>query len=126
MSLSYKVSGSFKNLEDFLAHGAKVDIKSIMASHGAEGVRVLSEATPQDSGRAASSWGYKVTKKGAIYSIVWTNDDVEDGFPVVIMIQLGHATGTGGWVEGIDFINPAIRPIFEMIADKILKAVTNP
>lgn len=126
MSLSYKVSGSFKNLEAFLAHGARVDIQSIMASHGAEGVRALSEATPQDSGRAASSWGYKVTKKGAIYSIVWTNDDVEDGFPVVVMIQLGHGTGTGGWVEGIDFINPAIRPIFETIADKILKAVTNP
>lgn len=126
MSLSYKVSGSFKNMEDFLKHGAKVDVMSIMASHGAEGARALSDATPIESGRAASSWGYKVTKKGAIYSIVWTNDDVEDGFPVVVMIQYGHRTGTGGWVEGIDFINPSIRPVVEKIADQILRAVTNP
>lgn len=125
MSISYSVSGSFKNIEDFLKHGASVDVMAIMSSFGDEGVKALSAATPLESGRAASSWGYKVTKKGAIYSIVWTNDDVEDGFPVVIMIQYGHGTGTGGWVEGIDFINPAIKPTVEKIADRILKAVTS-
>lgn len=126
MSISYSVSGSFKNIEEFLKHGSKVDVMAIMASHGEEGVKALSDATPIESGRAASSWGYKVTKKGAIYSIVWTNSDVEDGFPVVVMIQYGHGTGTGGWIEGIDFINPAIKPVVEKIADEILKAVTNP
>lgn len=126
MSISYSVSGSFKNLESFLKHGAKVDILAIMSSHGDEGVKALSAATPIESGRAASSWGYKVTKRGPIYSITWTNDDVENGFPVVIMIQYGHGTGTGGWVEGIDFINPAIKPTVEKIADQILRAVTNP
>lgn len=126
MTISYSVSGSFKNLEAFLKHGAKVDIMAIMSAHGDEGVRALSGATPLESGRAASSWGYKVTKRGPIYSIVWTNNDIEDGFPVVIMIQYGHGTGTGGWVEGIDFINPAIKPTMEKLADKILRAVTNP
>lgn len=126
MSISYSVHGSFKNLEAFLKHGASVDVRSIMASFGPEGVKALSDATPTDSGRAASSWDYKVTKKGSVYSIVWTNTDVEDGFPVAVMIQYGYATGTGGWVEGIDYINPAMKPIFDRIADRILRAVTNP
>ena len=125
MSISYKVSGSFKNIEEFLKHGSQVDVMGIMSSYGASGVKALSDATPLDSGRAASSWDYTVTKKGAIYSIVWINSDIEDGFPVVVMIQYGHGTGTGGWIEGIDFINPAIKPVVEKIADRILKAVTS-
>lgn len=123
--LTFTVSGSFQKMESFLKSVSKLDIMSILNSSGQEGVKALSSATPVESGRAASSWGYTVSKKGGVYSIAWTNSDVENGFPVVIMLQYGYGTGTGGYVQGRNFINPAIRPIFDKIADKVWKAVTS-
>ena len=123
--ISAAVSGSFKNTESFLTRVTKIDIIGILESCGQKGVKALSAATPTDSGIAANSWGFKVSRKGAGYSIVWTNSDVENGFPVVIMLQYGYGTGTGGYVEGVDFINPAIKPIFDEISNKVWKAVTS-
>lgn len=117
--------GSFKKTERFLAKISKLAIMQVLESCAKDGVEALSRATPRDSGRAAYSWGYKVSKRGGVYSIVWTNSDVENGFPVVIMLQYGHGTGTGGYVQGEDFINPAIRPIFDKIADRVWKEVTS-
>lgn len=97
----------------------------VLQSGGKEGANALSRATPIDSGRASSAWGYEVSKSGGVYSIIWTNTDVENGFPVVIMLEYGYGTGTGGYVQGRDFINPAIKPIFDKIADKVWKAVTS-
>jgi hypothetical protein len=88
------------------------------------GVSALSSATPKETGLAATSWGFTVSKSGGIYELAWTNSDVENGFPVVIMLQMGHGTGTGGYVQGRDFINPAIKPVFDKIADIVWKAVT--
>lgn len=121
--ISYSVSGSTDKMESFLKHALKVDVRAIMDSCGKQGVDALSSATPLESGRASQSWGYETSSKNGVYSIVWTNTDVENGFPVVIMLQYGYGTGTGGYVEGVDFINPAIKPIFEQIADKVWKAV---
>jgi len=123
--ISAESKGSFKNTEAFLERMSKLDILAILRSCGQEGVHALSSATPVESGRAASSWGYEASKQNGIYSIVWTNNDIENGFPVIIKLQYGYATGTGGYVKGRDFINPAIRPIFDKIADKVWKAVTS-
>jgi len=117
-------SGSFKNMEKFLVSMQKLDIIHILNKFGSEGVAVLSSATPMDSGKASTSWSYEVSRNGSVYSIVWSNSDVENGFPVAIMLQYGYGTGTGGYVQGRDYINPAIRPIFDKIATEVWKVVT--
>jgi hypothetical protein len=125
MAVSVSVSGSFKNTQAFLAHVSKLDILGILNANGRLGVAALARATPIDSSVASNSWGFEANKKGGVYSLIWTNTDVENGFPVVIMLQYGYGTGTGGYVQGRDFINPAIRPVFDEIADKVWKAVTS-
>lgn len=122
--ISISSSGSFKNTEAFLNKVAKLDLRSVLNSYGAEGVRALSAATPVRSGLAAQSWAYKIQTSGGSASITWYNTDVESGFPVAIMLQYGYSTGTGGYVRGRDYINPAMRPIFDKIADGVWKEVT--
>lgn len=121
---STSTSGSFKNTMDFLEKASHIDVMKILEVNAKKGVDALSRATPTDTGLAAQSWTYEITKDGGGYSVAWHNTDVENGFPVVIMLQVGHGTGTGGYVRGRDFINPAIRPIFEDISRDIMKAVT--
>jgi len=121
--ITFTLQGSSSKTEAFLKNALKVDIQAIMDSCGLRGANALARATPVDSGTAAHSWGYHTSAKDGVYSIVWTNSDVENGFPVVIMLQYGYGTGTGGYVQGVDFINPAIRPIFDEIANKVWKAV---
>lgn len=123
--VSVKVIGSFKELVSYLDTLSKIDPIEVMESCGQEGVEALSRATPIETGLAAYSWGYETSADGGVYTITWTNSDVEEGFPVVIMLQYGYGTGTGGYVEGRDFINPAIRPIFDEISEKVWKAVTS-
>ena len=123
--ISYESKGSFKNTEAFLNIMRKGDIFRNLDSYAQKGVAALASATPRESGLAASSWGYEVRKEGRAYIITWTNTNIENGFPVVIMLQYGHGTGTGGYVAGRDFINPAIQPIFDQIADEVWKAVTS-
>jgi hypothetical protein len=103
----------------------KTDIKTVLNSYGQEGVAALTQATPIDSGLAASSWGYEVSRSRKGWAITWINHDIENGFPVVIMLQYGHGTQNGGYVKGRDFINPAIRPIFDRISHDVWKAVTS-
>lgn len=123
--ISFTVTGSFKRTESFLKRVAKLDILGVMNKYGRVGVAALSGATPTETGRASASWGYEATRRGGLYTITWTNSDIENGFPVVIMLQYGHGTGTGGFVQGQDFINPAIRPIFDNIANEVWKVVTS-
>lgn len=112
-------------MERFLKSTSKLTILSMMKMYGQEGVNALSRATPVKTGLAAHSWGYEAFGSGGNYTIIWTNTDIENGFPVAIMLQYGYGTGTGGYVHGRDYINPAIRPIFDKIADKVWKAVTS-
>ena len=116
--------GSFRRTENFLSRVGKRDIYKSLERYGQEGVAALSSATPADTGLASNSWYYtvEVTKNGA--SITWSNSDVEGGFPVAVMIQYGHGTGTGGYVSGRDYINPAIVPIFDKIAESVWREVT--
>lgn len=125
MKVSMSTSGSFKKTESFLRTMQKKDIFAALEGYAQEGVRALQAGTPVDSGLAASSWGYEVRKSRGTYTIAWTNSDVENGFPVAIMLQYGYGTGTGGYVAGRDYINPAMKPIFDQIADKVWKAVTS-
>lgn len=125
MSISWSTNGSFKNTESFLQRMTQLSIRQILESAGREGVAALSAATPVDSGLASTSWDYEIHENPKAVSIVWTNTDVENGFPVVIMLQYGYATGTGGYVQGRDFINPAMRPIFDRIAEDVWKVVTS-
>ena len=89
------------------------------------GVAALSTATPVDSGATAASWGYQIHRSGDRVKIEWTNDNVtKTGIPIAVLIQYGHGTGTGGYVQGRDFINPAMRPVFDAIANGIWMEVT--
>ena len=118
-------SGNFNNTERFLNGAKKLDIKRILESYGREGVRALASATPVDSGLTADSWGFRVTISKGSFSIVWTNSNVVKGVPIAIILQYGHGTGTGGYVQGRDYINPAIQPIFQKIADSVWLEVRN-
>jgi len=123
--ITFVHSGSFKNTEAFLKAMQRLNILGVLDAAGQEGVTALSLATPVSSGLAASSWYYKVAGRNGAYSVTWYNSDVENGFPVAIMLQYGYGTGTGGYVQGEDYINPAIKPIFDRISNKVWKAVTS-
>jgi len=120
---SISSKGSFKNTESFLHAVQKLPIEQIIAPYAQMGVDALNAATPKDSGLAAGSWGYVISNKGGKVTISWTNVDVENGFPVAVMLQYGYGTGTGGYVAGRDYINPAMKPIFDQISEAVWKAV---
>jgi hypothetical protein len=123
--ISFSSEGSFDKTLKFLSALQRLDIGKICEAQAQKGVKALMASTPRDSGIAANSWGYKIIRGKGSVMIGWTNSDVESGFPVALMIQYGHGTGTGGWVQGIDYINPAMRPIFDEIAETVWKAVTS-
>jgi hypothetical protein len=125
--LQIKIShrGSFKNMEAF---GQRVKARSyltpVLSKYGQIGVTALSGATPIDSGLAASSWYYEIVDKPGYFAIHWYNSDVENGYPVAIALQYGHATGNGGYVHGRDYINPVMRPIFDQMVADMWREVT--
>lgn len=125
MRISTSSSGGFDKTEGWLRKLQKLDIGAIAQAGATRGVRALAQATPRDSSLAAASWGSEVKTTKNTTTIIWTNSNLENGFPVVIMLQYGHGTGTGGYVSGRDFINPAIKPIFDEIAQSVWKAVTS-
>lgn len=123
--ISFRQKGDFKKFDKYLKdvrHAAK--LKSVFDKYGRAGVQALSSATPIETGLAASSWYYEIEQTSTSATITFLNSDVENGFPVAIMLQYGHGTGTGGWVEGRDYINPAIQPIFDKLAEDMWKEVT--
>lgn len=121
--ISITSKGSFQKTEQFVTKLAKGEIFFVLAKYGQEGVNALAAATPVRTGLVASSWSFEVVKKGSWYSIIWHNHDIENGFPVAIMLQYGHGTGNGGYINGVDYINPAIMPIFDRISADVWKEV---
>ena len=117
--------GNFKNTDRFLAAMAKEDLFTMLSRYGQMGVDALSSATPTRSGKTAHSWKFEVINKQGFHGITWSNTNVHDGVPIAIIIQYGHGTGTGGWVEGYDYINPAVRPLFDKLAEEVWKGVTS-
>lgn len=117
--------GNFDKTERFLKKASKAEYLNILDKYAREGVTALSNATPVDSGLTASSWNYTIEKNAGGYSIYWTNSNINDGVNIAVILQYGHGTGTGGYVQGRDYINPAIRPVFDRIAEAAWKEVTS-
>ena len=115
--------GSFKNAERFFDNSKDLSrrLRTAFERYGAQGVEALQSATPKDSGLTAGSWSYTIEDWG----IGFSNSNIQEGYSVALLIQYGHATKGGGYVEGIDFINPALRPIFDQIAEECWKDVRN-
>lgn len=121
--VNLKVSGSMKNFENFLFMDREKKLYRLLTNYGKQGVELLKEATPVDTGKTASSWQYEITVAPGRVRLYWTNSNVKRGLPIALLIQYGHATRGGTYVEGIDYINPALAPIFDEMADKIWKEV---
>lgn len=117
--------GDFKKTKNFFRRALDLKLGCDLDKYGREGVAALAAATPIDSGKTANSWYYEISRTGSSFSISWSNSHVNDGVPIAVIIQLGHGTGTGGYVQGRDYINPAIQPIFDRIADNLWKEVTS-
>lgn len=117
--------GDFSKTQRFLSKLAKPNIIERLKAYGSMGVDALAAATPKDSGKTSGSWGYEVKQSGKTYSIVWTNTNVVNGVPIAVILQYGHGTGTGGYVKGRDYINPAIQPIMNRIAEDVWKVVAS-
>ena len=123
--ITFESSGSFVNVDRFLERMAKEEILSALNQYAELGVSALASATPSKSGATADAWSCEVTSKRNNYTITWSNSNMNDGVNVAVILQYGHGTGTGGYVQGRDYINPAIQPIFDKIADEVWKVVTS-
>ena len=121
--ISFIQKGDFSKTLSFLNKTAKGVPTSILDQYGKEGVAALSEATPKDSGLTANSWTYKTRSSGGVTSISWYNTNVVNGVPIAIILQYGHGTQNGGWIEGQNYINPAIKPIFDKIQEQVWREV---
>ena len=122
--ISFRQKGDFAKLTRFLER-AKESVKiGDLDKYGREGVAALSSATPIDSGKTANSWSYEITNKDVSVTITFNNSNIQNGVPIAIILQYGHGTRNGGWVQGRDYINPAIQPVFDEIVDKAWREVT--
>ena len=122
--ISFRQKGDFSKLEKMLKTSLGKDYRKVLEQYGREGVAALAAATPKDSGKTASSWDYEIVQKNGQLSVIWKNTNINDGVNIAIILQYGHGTKNGGYVQGIDYINPALRPIFEKMADAGWKEVS--
>lgn len=119
-------SGDFKNTDKFLENIVEENyIKNILDKYAQEGVKALSEATPYRTGKTASSWDYEIEDTSNGFIVHWINTNINQGVNIAVLIQTGHGNIRGGYIQGIDYINPAIRPIFEQIVEEMWKGVTS-
>lgn len=122
--IRFRQKGDFSKLTRFLEKAREGVHLGNLDKYGREGVAALSSATPVDSGLTAASWYYEITNTKGSVRIAFYNSNVQNGVPIAIILQYGHGTGTGGWVEGKDYINPAIQPLFDEIAESAWREVT--
>lgn len=122
--ISFRQKGDFSNLSRFLERAKETVKIGDLDKYGRAGVSALSSATPVNTGKTAASWTYEIVRQNGSVSIEFHNTNIQKGIPIAIILQNGHATGTGGWVEGRDYINPAIQPIFDKIAKEAWEEVT--
>lgn len=123
--ISFKSKGDFSDLNSFLERAKETIKLGDLDRYGREGVAALTAATPKDTGRTAESWHYEIIREKESVSISFYNTNIQNGVPIAILLQYGHGTRNGGWVEGRDYINPAIQPIFDKIAEDAWKEVSN-
>lgn len=123
--VSFRHKGDFSNLEKMLKNSFGKDYRRVLDRYGQEGVAALAAATPKDTGKTASSWTYEITQqKNGTLSITWKNTNINNGANIAIILQYGHGTRNGGYVKGVDYINPALKPVFDKLADAAWKEVT--
>lgn len=123
--ISFRQKGDFAKLTRYFVKAGKVVKLRDLDRYGKEGVAALASATPVDTGLTAESWYYEIERKNGVASITFYNSNVHRGICIAIILQYGHGTGNGGWVEGRDYINPAIQPIFDKLAENAWKEVTS-
>lgn len=123
IKISHK--GDFTKTTRYFKKVKKTAKMADLDKYGSAGVAALSSATPVESGLTASSWYYEIKRQNGIVAINFCNSNINRGVPIAVILQYGHATGTGGWVEGRDYINPAIQPVFDQIANDAWKEVTS-
>ncbi len=123
--IKFSSRGGFDNTERFLKRSKEADYRRILEKYALEGVQVLGSATPEDTGQTSESWSYQIVKTNKGFKIHWLNDNVRDGVPIVILLQYGHGTRSGTFIEGRDFINPVMRPLFEKISENLWKEASN-
>lgn len=124
MNIDFKQKGNFSKTFAYF-NKARTDIRVDVAERYAEeGVRALAAATPVDTGKTASSWYYKIERSDTEVRIIFCNSNINHSVPIAIILQYGHGTGTGGWVQGRDYINPALQPVFDNIANEAWREVT--
>ena len=121
--ITFRQKGDFSKTYKFLEKVKEIVNLGDLDKYGRAGVAALASATPVDSGETANSWYYEIKHQNGVASISFLNSNINNGVPIAIILQYGHGTGTGGWVEGRDYINPAIQPIFDQIADNAWKEV---
>ena len=122
--ISFRHKGDFSKFSRYLERAKNVVRAGYLDKYGRQGVAALASATPVDSGETANSWSYEIERTNESISIQFYNSNIQNGVPIAIIIQYGHGTGTGGWVQGRDYINPAIRPLFDKIANDMWREVT--
>ncbi len=122
--ISIKQKGDLSKTTKFLKKSSRFSRNIDLDKYGQAGVAALASATPIDTGKTASSWYYTIDKGDSSTTITFSNSNIQNGVPIAIILQYGHGTGNGGWVEGRDYINPAIQPIFDEIANKAWREVT--
>ena len=122
--ITFRHKGDFSNTKRYLERMKKAARLGVLDKYGKEGVAALASATPVDSGLTASSWYYKIERKNGSVSISFHNSNVQNGVPIAIILQYGHGTGNGGWVQGRDYINPALQPIFDRMVNEAGREVT--
>ena len=125
MEVTFESIGNFEATTRFLEKASRMEALRVLNAYGEKGVRALEAATPVDSGATASSWSFEATGTRGNYVISWNNSHVNQGVNIALILQLGHGTGTGGYVQGRDYINPAIRPIFDQMAEDVWREVTS-
>ena len=124
IGIKFTHKGDLSRTEKFLQAIKEMNFLKNLDKYGQMGVNALADATPIDTGMTASSWGYEIHYEGQSISIVWTNSNINKGVNIAVILQYGHGTRNGGYVVGRDYINPAMQPIFDQIADAAWMEVT--
>lgn len=124
-AIKFKVKGSFLKTHKYFESLLKVTNMTELDKYGKAGVEALRKATPKDTGKTADAWDYRVEKEKGLSKIIWFNTNENNGVNIAVILQYGHGTKNGGYVRGIDYINPAMQPIFQEIADKAWNEITN-
>lgn len=122
--ITFRQKGDFSKASRYLKRLKEAAKLGVLDKYGREGVAALASATPTETGLTASSWSYTIERQNGSVAIVFENSNINKGVSIAIILQYGHGTGTGGWVQGRDYINPAIQPIFDKMADEAWKEVT--